>query len=470
MRAALAGSLLLVVGEATAVRGGVLWSHPESMFVSDNDTGVEILHGALKPRDTNSAGTLYFRFRLDPISDSATKSLGDFRAGFMFVEKGREHLGIGNTFEAWAYCALNATNNRGKPYVDFNSALAEPGKSWEYMRAGVPRVFVFKIEFVPGHEARVTVWLNPDLARGATELSQPTNIITRFEANATFDEIRLVHRGKQGGWKFSQMAAATSFEDFIDLRFWQRGWFLGGSMGVLLLAVGGGVRLSERKRAQRRIQLLERERAVADERARIAQDIHDEVGASLTKISKLAEWIEHDAGAGHSNGELTRSIAKTARDTIQAMDEIVWAINPKNDTLKEMADYLVYFAGDFLRPTGIACGLNVPLRLPALQVPAELRHNLFLVVKEALNNAVKHASPKRITLKLELVSESRLRIEVADDGKGFELAPAEGAGNGMGNMRKRIEAVGGVFHLQSQPGEGTLVAMEVSLGKRGGAL
>src|SRR6202030_2150849 len=137
------------------------------------------------------------------------------------------------------------------------------------------------------------------------------------------------------------------------------------------------------------------------ERARIAQDIHDELGASLTKIHKLAEMMVRHKPEEDNTVNLSKTISNTARDTIQTMDEIVWAVNPKNDTLKEMADYLVFFTEDFLRPSGIDCCLEVPLNLPGIPVTAEVRHNVFMVVKEALNNAVKHAAAGQIRFGLD---------------------------------------------------------------------
>ena len=442
--------------------GAILWEHSGTIYVQDNGRGEDILHGAIKPQGTNSSNTLYFRFRVVPIADSATKSIADFEAGFVLVEKGAEHLGIGNTRIAWAYCAWNVAKSQ-KGYVDLNSATPEPPYSWEYLRASAPRYIVFKVQYVPDHDARVTVWLSPVLSVGATEVNQPANILTSFEAKATFDEIHLIHRGGNGGgWDFSQMVAATSFDDLLLPHFWQRWWFFAlVALGGLAMLVGT-VQLFERRRAQVQIQRLEKERAVAMERTRIAQDIHDEVGTSLTKISKLTEMIDQQDGKSGLSSDFTRSIANTARDTIQAMDEIVWAINPKNDSLKEMADYLVYFTEDFLRPTGIAFNLEVPLKLPDISITSEVRHNLFMAVKEALNNIVKHADSGQIRLGMEL-SENKLSITIADNGKGFDLDRASTVGNGLGNMRKRLSAIRGELHVRSEPGGGTTVKLQVRL-------
>ncbi len=453
---------LLLLLMALPAHGTVLWSHPGTIVVCNNGEGEDILHGAIKPRDSNSSGTLYFRIRVDPIADTAAKVIKPFEAGFMLVAQGHENLGIGNADGALAYSALHVPK-APKGFQDLNSGTPDPPFHYEYMRAGSPRYIVFKIEYVPDQDARVTVWLNPDLSAGATEFNQPTNIVVHFEADATFDQFRLIHRGYGGGWKFSQMVVGTSFEDMLLRHFWQEWWFFAVCVTALLAAVAGAVRLFERRRARVQIQRLERERAVATERTRIAQDIHDEVGLSLTKISKLSDLMELNERVNEANATTRQTIAATARDTIRAMDEIVWAINPRNDTLKEMADYLVYFAKDFLGATGITCKLEVPLNLPDVPVATEIRHSVFMAVKEALNNAAKHAAPGEIQLGLE-VTEGRISIVVADDGGGFSLDQAAGVGNGLENMQKRMSAIGGGVEVTSEPGRGTSVKFLFPIG------
>jgi len=452
----LAWALLSLPSSACAT---VLWSQPATTLVLNNGNGEDILHGAIKPQGTNSSSTLYFRFCVDPIADSATKSIGDYDAGFVLFEKGEEHLGLGSSKVAWAYCAMNVPNSP-KGFADLNSATPETGFNWEYIRAGRPKYIAFKVEYVPGHAARVTAWLNPDLSVGATEINQPTNIVTRFETRATFDEIHLIHDGAIGGWKFSQMVAATSFEDLRLSHFWQSRWFLASTCGGLLAIVAGTVQMFERRRAHRNIRRLEKETALAAERARIARDIHDELGASLTKIQKLADRMNQNDGLQENTGLLPRIISETACDSIRAMDEIVWAVNPQNDTLNELADYLVYFTEDFLRQTGIAYTLDVPLKLPAFPVAAEVRHNLYMVVKEALNNAVKHATARQIKFGLDFTS-NQLTVQICDNGRGFCPDRTIPTRNGLKNMRKRLNAIAGILDVQSTPGQGTSITLKV---------
>jgi signal transduction histidine kinase len=452
----------MILAGAPAARGAVLWSHPGTITVCNNSPGEDILHGAIPPQTTNAAGTLYFRINVDPIADTAAKVIQPFEAGFVLFEKGREHLGIGNARDAMAYSALNVPK-APKGFQDLNSSTPEPPYPYEYMRGGTPRYIVLKVEYVPGQDARVTAWLNPDLSAGATEFNQPSNNVVRFEADATFDEFRLIHQGYGGGWKFSQMVVGTSFEDMLLRHFWQEWWFFVFCVAVLLAAVAGTVQLLERRRARVQIQRLEKERAVATERTRIAQDIHDEVGVSLTKISKLSDLMELNERISEANAATRQTIAATARDTIRAMDEIVWAINPRNDTLQEMADYLVYFTKDLLGSTAIACKLEVPLNLPDLPVATEVRHTVFMVVKEALNNAIKHAAATEIKLGLE-VAEKQIAILVADNGSGFRLDRAAGVGNGLENMQKRMDNIGGGVEFSTQLGQGTSIRFHVPLG------
>jgi len=460
----------LLLASALPANAAVIWSQAGPTLVHNNGAGVDVLHRAIPPQGTNSSRTLYLKFRVDPYSDAAMEGTGIstfYEAGVFFYERGVEHLGIGNGWEAIAYSALNATStNRGQ--IDFNSADRELGKAYECVRKGTPVIILTKIEFIPGHEANITVWLNPNLSLGATEMNQPSNLVTHFEANATFDEIHLLHKGTGDGWKFRDLAIASSFEDFIQPRFWQRSSFIGLMMGCLLVVVAGTVRLTERRRAQRQIRRLEQESAVAAERTRIARDIHDELGSSLTKISKLAETMEQHSEMQAQIIKLSKTISSTARDTVQTMDEIVWALNPKNDTLKEIANYLVFFTEEFLRPSGIACSLDVTLNLPDLPVTAEVRHNIFMVVKEALNNAVKHARAQEIRFGLNY-AHNQLTIEIADNGQGFRTAGKTTAGNGLEHMRKRMSAIGGQFDLQCAPGQGTTVRLELAFpaGERG---
>ncbi len=449
-----------LIGWRIEVQGTVLWSHPEAVLICDNGKGEDILHGAIKPQNADSSRTLYFRILVDPVADTAAKVIGRFEAGFMLVEKGEEHLGIGNSHDAMAYSALNVPTVP-KGYQDLNSAVPDPPFAYEYMRGGTPRYLVLKVEYVPGHDARVTAWLNPDLSVGATEFNQPTNIIVQFEANATFDEFRLMHRGYGGGWKFSQMLVASSFEDLLIPHFWQRkGFFPIVGLGLVVMAAGS-VRLVERRRTRLQIQQLEQERAVAAERTRIARDIHDEVGAELAQIGLLADI--GPATKGELTGERFLQIAKRARHLVTVMDEIVWAVNPQNDNLTRLADYLCQVAEECFSDSNVRLHREVPTQLPPFPVRAEVRHDLTLAVKEAFANLLKHAQASEARLGL-VWNEPELVVRVEDNGRGFDVTiPSQG--NGLGNQQARMKRVGGKVELDSQPGKGTRITFRVRFEK-----
>jgi hypothetical protein len=199
----------------------ILWSDSGSTLAHDTGSGTDILEGAVK-RDDTSNDTLYFKFHLNPLSDVSNE---EYFAAFELYEADAERLGIGNAFQAWAYSVFlgqdDGTEAAKGAYIDLHSSTPEPASgpspsSYEFPHRGQERTIIFKIQYVAGGDDVVTVWLDPDLGPGANEVYQPENLTTRFNANASFDEIRLRHGGGGGGWIFSDMAIATSFSDFVD--------------------------------------------------------------------------------------------------------------------------------------------------------------------------------------------------------------------------------------------------------------
>lgn len=242
---------------------------------------------------------------------------------------------------------------------------------------------------------------------------------------------------------------------------------LAGAIGALLLVVAFGagwvVLLRRRVLAQTAV-IREQARREANERERrrIAQDIHDDLGSRLTQLALLGARVQAAAAPEAIAAELGARISETARTTVQTMDEIVWAVNPGNDTLQSLGDYLCKVATALLGGAGIACRLTVPEVLPARPVSAELRHNLVLAVREALNNVVKHSRAAEASLTLRLDGDV-LTIEVGDNGVGLPPAGA-GRGNGLGNLRRRLAELHGSCEIGPQDGGGTRVCLAVTLG------
>ncbi len=204
----------------------------------------------------------------------------------------------------------------------------------------------------------------------------------------------------------------------------------------------------------------ERRHALDQERARIAHDLHDDLGANLTQIIFLSERVEL---ARHDGQDVTRwfdLIPATARRTIQSLDEIVWAINPKHDSLESLANYLSQFAQEYLTLARVRCVLDVPMVLPSVPLSAEVRHNLLLATREALQNSVTHAAATEVRLTLKL-NDDGVTIVIADNGKGFEPDSVSPGGNGLQNIQRRLERIDGRQEIISRPGLGTTVTLFV---------
>jgi len=209
------------------------------------------------------------------------------------------------------------------------------------------------------------------------------------------------------------------------------------------------------------IQLRERaesRHALEQERARIAKDLHDDLGANLTQIIFLSERVEGAHPGVPEGNRWFDLIPATARRTIQSLDEIVWAINPQNDSLESLANYLSQFAQQHLALAQARCILDVPTVLPPVPLSTEVRHNLLLAAREALQNAVTHAGATEVRLSLKL-NEEGLNITIADNGRGFDPGSVPELGNGLKNMRQRMGGLGGQLELHSQPGQGTTVGL-----------
>jgi ligand-binding sensor domain-containing protein/signal transduction histidine kinase len=277
------------------------------------------------------------------------------------------------------------------------------------------------------------------------------------------------HNVSPGAYRFLVMACnndgvwnktPASLALVLVPHYWQTTWFRVLTGLVLGGGLAGSVRYVSVKNLQRKLAALEREHAVERERARIAKDIHDDLGSRLTQITLLSDRAQ--AGPAQEAQTSVTKISATAREMAQSLDEIVWAVNPEHDTLEGLVEYLSQSADDFLEDTSIRSRLNLPAQLPRCIIPAEVRHQLFLAFKEALNNAVKHAAASEIHIQFS-AEAGRLEILLADNGVGFDPAAARTGGNGLSNMRKRLEGIGGQFAVSSHPGHGTEIRLTIPL-------
>lgn len=242
--------------------------------------------------------------------------------------------------------------------------------------------------------------------------------------------------------------------------FYQTWWFFGGAaLGALGLGLGAN-RWSHRRLAEK-LMRLEEKQAIEKERRRIAKDLHDDIGASLTEIGLFAETARAKA-ASTGASEAMEFLSQRVHRLAGTLDAVVWTVNPANDSLDRVVSFIAEMFQDFLRPTTIEGRLEVRGEFPAFPLDPEERANLFLTAKEAINNLVKYSGASEARLRMRMEG-GVFHLSIADDGRGFDPTAAAGSGNGLANMRSRMEELGGTFRLDAKPGEGTTVALSLRL-------
>ncbi|MEY2429917.1 MAG: hypothetical protein QOJ40_2802 [Verrucomicrobiota bacterium] len=265
----------------------------------------------------------------------------------------------------------------------------------------------------------------------------------------------------EGDWSKTGASLGLSVPPF----FWQTWLFRSFALAGFTLILIALVRYVSFRRLRRHLQHLEQQAALHKERARIAKDIHDDVGANLTQIALLGELTQQDGATPEKSGERIQRISATARLAVKSLDEIVWAVNPRNDTLAHLIDYTGQYALDYLRVADIRCRLDFPEQTLDREVSTDVRHNLFLVVKEALNNIVKHAQASEVWVRVAATG-GVLRIAVEDNGCGFEGSPEQNGADGLRNMRQRVADIGGECRIESGTGKGTKVTLTLGWPRR----
>jgi len=274
----------------------------------------------------------------------------------------------------------------------------------------------------------------------------------------------------QSGWQPATIITPHPFwisgtwpEDYIRvprfqplvIPFWQTGWFqvaLASACGVILfVCIALIFQLTLKSKEQR---------SLNQERARIARDIHDDFGTRLTRLILEGELAQNELAANTKAGPRLTRINDGLRDALGAMDEVLWAVNPQRDTVRDFVTYICEYAQEYLQPAGIQCRLEVEPDMPPLDFDLPLRRSLLLAVKEAITNAAKHSGATSLSLKIHR-QDASLAVAVEDDGKGFDPAQTGGERNGIGNMIQRMSEVGGRCLVISAPGKGCRVKFSI---------
>lgn len=257
----------------------------------------------------------------------------------------------------------------------------------------------------------------------------------------------------EGTWLDNDIHCAI----IIHPAWWQTWWFRLLIALTALCITALLVRSYIKRKLEKQRMMLEKQQAIERERTRIATDMHDDLGAGLSRIKFLSETIGIKKQQQLPVEEEIISIRDYSHEMIDKMGEIVWALNEKNDSLSDLLSYVRGYAVQYLTDNGIACKVSEPGQFPAVFVSGEFRRNIYLTVKEALHNVVKHAQARQVHL--EIRTDHELSISISDDGKGFDKSNTRPFSNGLDNMRKRMKSIDGDLHIESN--NGTTIALTV---------
>ncbi|MBI2429170.1 MAG: VCBS repeat-containing protein [Ignavibacteriales bacterium] len=239
-----------------------------------------------------------------------------------------------------------------------------------------------------------------------------------------------------------------------------RDWFLISYITLAgIVIVGGSGWFITNRRLKRKVQKLEQEKMIERERTRIARDMHDDLGARLTKISILLGMADRDVNDASAMGKHIGTLSSATRDVEQAMDEVIWSVDPKYDTLASLFNYIVQYTQEYLEPTEIRLRFDIPTNIPHRAINADERHTIFSIVKESLNNTAKYADATEVRITVSF-SDEHVHISITDNGKGFDVETIPDFHHGVKNMKERMTAMNGICTIESETGKGTTVKIE----------
>jgi signal transduction histidine kinase len=249
-----------------------------------------------------------------------------------------------------------------------------------------------------------------------------------------------------------------SYSFIINAPFWKRWWFIGLIILLAALIFWVSIRAYYKRKLTAQKNEAEKQQAVEKERNRISRDMHDDLGSGLTKIAILSEVAKKQLAEPVKAKEQLEKISVSSRELVDNLQDIIWVLNPRNDTLESLAAYIREYALKYFEPLDVKIAFNYPEEFSKQPLSEEKRRNVFLTVKESLHNIAKHAWCNHVYISIN-ENADQFVISIKDDGKGFDTEQARLFANGLKNMQNRIEQAGGIFSVQSEPGKGTLTVM-----------
>ncbi len=386
----------------------------------------------------------------------------------------------------------------GPPRVGFHPVVVhgKDGRQWWATVKGLAELDVRRMPLrvkAPGVAWR---WLRDgsgeqgthDESKGMTDLGRPKGVLdlgfrserfgaaehVQYEArllpNGTWQGVMNTHRLsmqdlRPGRYRLEVRASerdgewgapsAVGFE--VPTPLWQQKWFLGTILMGSAGAAVGVARIASLRRMRARMRRLEQETLLERERTRISQNLHDDLGASMTRVALLLERACRVEAMPREAMERVKEGLQVARGTMGSLDAAVWAVDPSNDSWSELVGYLGQMVVEFCQSAGMKPVLDLPEQPEERKLGAEWRHHAVLIVKEAVNNAVKHSGGSQVRLRVALV-EGGMELEVVDDGRGLPEAQGGGGRNGLTNLMARARSMGGRLEIRGTEGQGTTVS------------
>jgi signal transduction histidine kinase len=255
----------------------------------------------------------------------------------------------------------------------------------------------------------------------------------------------------------SYAPAELSYSFEITPPWWQT-WWLRSIVALLIIGLLIiGLRFYYRRKLEKQKAILEKQQAIEKERTRIATDMHDDLGAGLSRIKFLSQSIHNKKLEDETIKTELEKITRYSDEMTEKMGEIVWALNEKNDTLADLVAYTRSYAVEYLATHNIQCDANTPLRLPGTFITGEMRRNIFLSVKECLHNIVKHAGATHVSFSVKL--EGMIQIIIHDNGKGIDKNKQRAFSNGLQNIQQRMKKINGEVEFSNE--QGTKVVLTI---------
>jgi signal transduction histidine kinase/streptogramin lyase len=280
-------------------------------------------------------------------------------------------------------------------------------------------------------------------------------------------QFQVVARNSDGIWNETGASLAFTLEQY----WWEAGWFRVGGPLVAVCGLMCGLLFFARRRQKLQVERLQLLRATDKDRARIAADLHDEMGSSLAQIAILSNLIKKEGNMDALQSDQLSQINLRARNNVRKLGEIVWAVNPARDSLEHLASYLCKFAEEYLALEGVRFRADIPDELPDIYLDSATRHHVFLATKEAIHNAIRHGRPSKLTLGISIIRAregEKFTVSVCDDGCGFDGDTALACGRGVSNMQSRLAQMGGELRISRAQGGGSTILFYVPLKKRRG--